>query len=70
VSHVIYLDLGPTSDFRGYPSQIAGEKVCVLSPRAADDHAVQERVRQHMKGQGRDCRTCGGCPIGARPVEE
>lgn len=64
MSTVINLDLGPKSTFLGYPTQVAGETVCVLSPRAAEDRAIQERVRQFMKGQGRDCRICRGCPVG------
>jgi hypothetical protein len=64
VSHVIELDLGESSKFLGYTTQVAGEMVCVLSPRAAHDRAFQERVRQFMKGQGRDCGTCLGCPVG------
>lgn len=62
MSNVIYLDLGPTAF--GYPTQVAGEKVCVLSSRTVDDRAIQGRVRRFMKAQGRDCKTCGGCPIG------
>jgi hypothetical protein len=62
VSNVINLDMGP--GVIAYPTQVAGEMVCVLSPRAASDRAIQERVRRFMKGQGRDCRSCGGCPVG------
>lgn len=61
MSNAIYLDLGPESTFLGYPTRIAGKKVCVLSSRAAEN---AERVRQFMRAQGRDCGTCGGCPIG------
>lgn len=64
MSNVIYLDLGPTTDLLGYPTQINGEMVCVLSSRAAADRAFQGRVRRFMKAEGRDCGTCGGCPIG------
>jgi hypothetical protein len=64
VSSVINLDLGPESTFLGYPTQVDGEMVCVLSSRAATERAVQERVRRFMKAEGRDCRTCGGCPVG------
>lgn len=60
----INLDLGPESTFLGYPTQVDGEMVCVLSPRTAEDRAIQERVRRFMKGQGRDCKTCGACPVG------
>ena len=62
MSTVINLDLGP--DILGYPTQVDGEMVCVLSPRTAEDRAAQERVRQFMEGQGRDCRICRGCPVG------
>ncbi len=61
---VINLDLGPQSTFLGYPTQVNGETVCVLTPKAAEDRAIQERVREFMKGQDRDCRTCRGCPVG------
>jgi len=63
VNHAINLDLGLESTFLGYPTEINGEKVCVLSPQVAEDHALQVRVRRSMKGQGRDCETCGGCPV-------
>ena len=64
MNHVIELDLGPTSTFLGYATQVNGQMVCVLTPRAAEDRAIQERVRRFMKGQDRDCRTCRGCPVG------
>jgi hypothetical protein len=64
VNNAINLDLGPQSTFLGYTTQVDGEKVCVLSSRAASDRAIQARVRLHMKAQGRDCRSCGGCPVG------
>jgi hypothetical protein len=62
VSYAIDLDLGP--EFFGIATQVAGETVCFLTPRAADDTRIQERVRQFMKSQGRDCGKCGGCPVG------
>ena len=62
MSYAIELELGPT--ILGYPTQVDGEKVCVLTPRAAEDRAIQERVRLFMQGQDRDCRTCRGCPVG------
>lgn len=62
VSNVINLDLGP--GILGYPTQVAGEMVCVLTPRAATDRVIQERVRRFMKAEGRDCQSCGGCPVG------
>jgi hypothetical protein len=62
VSSVIYLNLGSNSF--GYTTQVAGEKVCVLSSRTAEDRAIQGRVRRFMKAQGQDCKICGGCPIG------
>lgn len=43
---------------------IAEEVVCILTPAAATDVRIQERVRRLMKGQGIDCRLCGGCPVG------
>jgi hypothetical protein len=64
VNHVINLELGPESTFLGYPTEVAGEMVCVLSSRAASDRAIQERVRRYMKAQGRDCGNCDGCPLG------
>lgn len=62
MSSAIFLDLGPGID--GYQTKIAGEKVCVLSSRAASDRAIQGRVRRFMKAQGEDCKTCAACPIG------
>jgi hypothetical protein len=64
VSNVIYLDLGSDSTFLGYPTEIGGEMVCVLSSRTAADRVIQGRTRRFMKAEGRDCGTCGGCPIG------
>lgn len=61
-SHVINLDLGPS--ILGYPTQVDGEMVCVLTPRAIEDREIQARVRRFMKGQDRDCRSCRGCPVG------
>lgn len=62
MSNVIYLDLGP--GILGYPAEIKGSTVCVLSSKAATDHAIQARVRRFMKAEGRDCGTCGACPVG------
>lgn len=62
MSHVISIDLGPQN--LAYPTQVAGEMVCVLTPKAVNDRVIQERVRRFMKGQGRDCKTCRGCPVG------
>ncbi|WP_333744115.1 hypothetical protein [Streptomyces ardesiacus] len=64
MSNVINLDLGKDSTFLGYPTEIAGETVCVLSSRAATDSAFQGRVRRFMKAEGRDCGTCRACPVG------
>lgn len=62
MSNVINLDLGPS--FIGYATQVDGEMVCVLTPEAASEPRIQERVRWFMKGQGRDCGKCLGCPVG------
>ncbi|MFD0052973.1 hypothetical protein ACFVHR_04515 [Streptomyces sp. NPDC127168] len=61
MSNVIYLDLGP--GILGYPTEIKGLTVCVLSSRVATDRAIQGRARRFMKAEGRDCETCGGCPL-------
>lgn len=61
MSSAIFLDLGSGVD--GYPTKIAGEKVCVLSSRAVGDRVIQGRVRRFMKAQGEDCKSCGGCPL-------
>lgn len=61
MSNVIYLDLGP--GILGYPTEISGVTVCVLSSRAATDRAIAARTRRFMKAEGRDCESCGGCPI-------
>lgn len=62
MSHAINLELGP--NVLGYPDQVAGEKVCILTPTVAEDREIQARVRRFMRGQGRDCRICRGCPAG------
>lgn len=62
MSSAIFTDLGTGID--GYQTKIAGERVCVLSSRAAGDRVIQGRVRRYMKAQGEDCGTCGNCPIG------
>lgn len=64
VSHVINLELGPNSNFLGTTAQVAGETVCVLPSRAAEDRVTQERVRRFMGAQGLDCLSCRGCPVG------
>lgn len=64
MSHVINLDLGPTSTFIAYATQVDGEMVCVLTPKAAVDRVIQARVKRFMKGQDRDCSICRGCPVG------
>lgn len=50
--------------FEGHVLEEDGERVCILTPAAATDPAIQERVRRLMQGQGIDCRTCRGCPVG------
>jgi hypothetical protein len=62
VRNAISLDLGPT--FIASVAQEAGERVCILTPKAATDTRIQARVREVMKSQGIDCRICGGCPMG------
>jgi hypothetical protein len=62
MSNAISLDLGPT--FIAAVAQAAGETVCILTPRAASEARIQERVRQVMKSQGIDCKSCDGCPMG------
>lgn len=59
---VINVDLGPghiASVFK-----IGDGMVCVLTPEAVADSAVQKRIRRLLKGQGLDCRSCCGCPVG------
>lgn len=62
MSHVIHRDLG--ANFLGFATQVADEMVCILTPQAASDARIQERVRDAMRSQGRDCGTCLGCPVG------
>ena len=50
--------------FEGHVLEEDGEIVCILAPAAASDPAIQARVRRLMHGQGIDCRTCRGCPVG------
>lgn len=50
--------------FEGQVLYLNGEVVCILTPAAAEDRAIQARVRRLMHGQGIDCRKCRGCPVG------
>ncbi len=50
--------------FTAHVLVIKGQIVCGLAPAAATDAGIQARVRRLMKGQGIDCRECGGCPVG------
>lgn len=61
MSKVIELDLGP---HLAHAIRVDGEMVCVLTPQAADDERVQGLVRRFMQGEGVDCRSCAGCPVG------
>jgi hypothetical protein len=51
--------------FEGHVLEKDGEIVCILTPAAATNRAIQGRVRRLMRGQGIDCRKCRGCPVGA-----
>lgn len=62
MSTVIEADFGPGHIAQAY--DVDGEWVCILTPEAATDTWVQVRVRRFMWGQGRDCGTCRGCPVG------
>lgn len=62
MSNAIYLDLGPR--ILGYATEVAGQRVCVLSSRLGADRESGERVSRYMQAQGRDCAACAGCPIG------
>lgn len=62
MSTAIDVDLGPGHIVQAY--RIDGEMVCVLTPQAATDRAIQGRARRLLKGQGVDCRACRGCPVG------
>lgn len=42
----------------------AGDIVCILATAASTDRVIQARIRRTFKGQGIDCRKCGGCPVG------
>lgn len=50
--------------FEGHVLKEDDEIVCILTPAAANDRGIQARVRTLMQGQGVDCRTCRGCPVG------
>jgi hypothetical protein len=50
--------------FTGHVLEHNGEIVCILTAAAATDTGIQARVRRLMRGQGIDCRKCGGCPVG------
>ncbi|MFE6127470.1 hypothetical protein ACFQ6Q_04220 [Streptomyces sp. NPDC056437] len=62
MSTVVTLDLGPGHEADAL--EVNGEMVCILCPDAATDTRIQERVRRLMKGVGRDCEECRGCPVG------
>lgn len=62
MSTVIELDLGPKH--YAHAIDVDGKMVCILTPRAADDEGVQRLVRRFLRGQGVDCKSCGGCPVG------
>lgn len=62
MSTAIDVDLGPGHIAQAF--QIDGEMMCVLTPDAATDRAIQWRIRRLLKGQGVDCRSCCGCPVG------
>jgi hypothetical protein len=56
-----------TVDSPGFEAQVmtTGKQiVCILTPAAAHDRAIQARVRRLMRGQGIDCRSCAECPVG------
>lgn len=63
MSTVVELDLGP--GHFAHAVEVNGEMVCVLSPKARTEARVQAGVRRFMQGQGVDCSTCRGCPVGA-----
>lgn len=50
--------------FMGRVLETAEGIVCVLSSAASKDRVIQARVRRLMNGQGIDCRSCAGCPVG------
>jgi hypothetical protein len=62
MSTVIEVDLG--LGHYAHAMDVDGEMVCILTPRAADDEQVQSLVRRFLLGQGVDCKSCGGCPVG------
>lgn len=54
-------------DEPGFEARIletAGGIVCVQASAARTDRAIQARIRRLARGQGIDCQTCHGCPIG------
>lgn len=56
-----------TFDRTGFEAHVLeedGEVVCILTPAAATNPAIQARVRRLAHGQGIDCRKCCGCPVG------
>lgn len=62
MSTVVTLDLGPGHE--ADVLEINGEMVCILCPEAATDPHIQKRIRRLLKGLGKDCGTCLGCPVG------
>jgi hypothetical protein len=50
--------------FSGHVLETAAERLCILASAAKTDRVIQARIRRTFLGQGIDCRTCAGCPVG------
>jgi hypothetical protein len=50
--------------FEAHVLEKGGEIVCILTPAATRDPAIQARVRELTHGQGIDCRKCRACVVG------
>lgn len=49
--------------------EIDGSTFCILHPTAITDADTRVLVRRFMQGQGVDCGTCRGCPVGTADQE-
>lgn len=59
---LVIADYGPT--FTGWVSRQEDGFVCVASEKVRDDAAARQAVRELVRKEGADCRTCAGCLIG------
>ncbi|GGX49414.1 hypothetical protein GCM10010341_83860 [Streptomyces noursei] len=59
---MVTLDLGP--DFHGFRGEIDGKFVCVATPQVLHDATERGIMRDLVRRQGGDCKSCANCLIG------